>query len=904
MVWRFTLGLTLGNIGAALIETDTCDAATRRLEKAIQEFDSALSFFGHSIGFRTFQTVEGIRYCVIAIVDIKIYVALKSFFDHTLTADSSIEDNFMVPYEENATFVGRTKLLRSLHEMLVEVVPNQNNHRVALHGMGGVGKTQTALAYVYAHRVMYEWAFWVNADNEASLQSGFVGIAMRIGLAAFVKTLEPRQLAERVLLWLRQHDHWLVVFDNLDTIEIIKNLLPVSTQSKHTLITTRNPNAKGIPARGLEVALPEVDEAIEMLYTLSEMATDFQTDKAAQIVKELDCLPLAIEQAASYVREVTRNFETFLTDYGKRRAELHKWVPGGNRQYTRSVASTWSVSFEFVKSQQPIAARFFQFLSFLNPDIIMLDFIQAGKQGLGQDLQELIGDSLAIAKALLALERFSLLKWSRETNILSIHRLVQAVVRDELNPDGCVRCMSEIVELCWRAFPAKKIYEHMEIGRQYHSQIVGPLLSVTSLRTDRAADVLHDIGYALASDGTDGDGEKLVLKAAEICSEVLGAENRKTLSWLQDLAWCYYLHGKLNMAVELAEDNLVACIRALGETDETTITQIRRLAWIKLDLGQSDEATRMAEKSLQLSRYSLGEEHEGTVNAMRCLAYSYSSQGKLKEAAGLEERALAMHIKSHGEKDNHLTLHIMHDLAQMYMVDGRLAEAAELQEEVLASRTSLLGNDHRDTLLTMTNLATTYDRLRKHAEAEKLKVRVLEASSRTLGKEHPLTLCAMHNLAVSYHHTGRLADAINLLEKVVEAQHRRLGTLGDYHPDTVSSACVLGKMYYDNGQLDEALNLWERNLMRSEQSHTSRSGILACIVPFAQLLSQKGRKGDAIELLQSNLRDLKVFLGEQNKLTLEGLQLLEDLAPNQIASGSSVNEQSENKLHEQTDEMK
>jgi hypothetical protein len=73
--------------------------------------------------------------------------------------------------------------------------------------------------------------------------------------------------------------------------------------------------------------------------------------------------------------------------------------------------------------------------TFLNPDMIMVDFIEAGQKGLDDDFQMPVDDPLSMAKALLALQRFSLIKWSKETRTLSIHRLVQAVVQDEMNVD-------------------------------------------------------------------------------------------------------------------------------------------------------------------------------------------------------------------------------------------------------------------------------------------------------------------------------------------------------------------------------------------------------------------------------------------------------------------------------------
>src|SRR5579859_641405 len=94
----------------------------------------------------------------------------------------SVMDTFLVPYEENPHFTGRKELLKSLREWLIEIKPKEYNHRVALHGLGGVGKTQTALAYAYAHKSDYDAVYWVVGVNQASILSSFQDIAKRIGL--------------------------------------------------------------------------------------------------------------------------------------------------------------------------------------------------------------------------------------------------------------------------------------------------------------------------------------------------------------------------------------------------------------------------------------------------------------------------------------------------------------------------------------------------------------------------------------------------------------------------------------------------------------------------------------------------------------------------------------------------
>ena len=591
-------------------------------------------------------------------------------------------DKFMVPYDKNEQFTGRNNLLQTLEEMLSEVVPRQYNHRVALYGMGGVGKTQTAIAYVYANQDKYDRIYWISAASEATLLSGFQEIGSRTGCAPANANSDPKEVATIVRAWLQTQDNWLVVIDNLDQIDIIKDYLPDRGSRKHTLITTRNPDAKGIPARGLEVVIPDVDDSIEMLCTLAEMDLEAHKDEARQVVEELGCLPLAIDQAASYVRTVTKSFSLFLDGYQKRRSEIHKWVPKGNRQYSYSVANTWSVSFKYLQDVQPITAKLFQVLSFLNPDSILVDFIIAASAAFENDVREFVRDFVKFTEALLSLESLSLIKWSRETNALSIHRVIQAVVEDELSESSLVSCMSTIVEICDIATPADDSNESTAVRRNCQNQVVGPLIRVGKLRTERTAAVSSKVGNLLRIDGKLIEGLKLVMQALDIYSDLRHKEDLDFLGAQIHLATCYREIGNLDEASHLLK---------------TTSAALSRL---------------------------LGEDHPQTLCALRDLSIVYQLRGLFTETAALQERLLATARNRLGE-DDHFTLTIMNNLGTVYDYQGRFPEAVALHEKVLISKQRVLGNDHLSTLNSMACLANTYFQLGNLTQAVELYKKVL-----------------------------------------------------------------------------------------------------------------------------------------------------------------------------------
>jgi len=111
--------------------------------------------------------------------------------------------SFVVPFEQNRLFTGRKEFLEILKQKLVDQTPMKLNHRVALYGMGGVGKTQTALEYIYSNRDSYKRIYWITAVDQTSLLSGYQNIAITAGLKSLLG-LNSVEIAEGVLSWLCQ----------------------------------------------------------------------------------------------------------------------------------------------------------------------------------------------------------------------------------------------------------------------------------------------------------------------------------------------------------------------------------------------------------------------------------------------------------------------------------------------------------------------------------------------------------------------------------------------------------------------------------------------------------------------------------------------------------------------------
>jgi tetratricopeptide (TPR) repeat protein len=787
------------------------------------------------------------------------------------------DESFIVPFDKNDRFTGREKLLETLKQMLCEEGPEWN-HRVALYGMGGVGKTQVAIQYVHANRHTYDQIFWITAANEASILSGFQEIAARTQCLSSLSIQNPDQkfVAKLVLSWLRQETNWLIVLDNLDDITIVKDYLPERGLHKHTLISTRNRDAEGIPARGLEVPILEIEESIEMLCNLSDMERQTHELSAKEVVAELQYLPLAIDQAASYVRSVTRDFNVFLKDYRSERPRIHGWVAHGNRQYSHSLDTVWNMSFDVVERELPFSLELLQLLSFLNPDSISLDFLVEAKSAFSKDFEEVVSQNRNFAEALLCLERFSLIRWFKERRTVSIHRLIQAVVKDKMDIHRYRLMASIIVNMCDIVMPGEITNANRTHVRTKSEQVVTPLLNIGDRCPPEGTEVVFRVGKLMEEEGKWKDAEKLISMAITIQSSFSGGNDRTILRFTSAHASVKRKLGDVPEAAVLLLRTLDVQKKRLGGNDGDTLTSMTILAAVYKDQGRLTEAAELYKEALAGMMALLGKDHPSTLISMNNLARVYGDQGRLTEAAELHQEALAGKVALLG-KDHPSTLISMNNLARVYGDHGRLTEAAELYKEALAGMMALLGKDHPSTMISMNNLARVYKDQGRLTEAAELHQEALAGMMALLGKDHPSTLISMNNLARVYKDQRRLSEAVELLESALQS---RVRILGSEHPDTIESIVHLGAAYVTHGKLDDGIRLQKQALASSDRV-LGKTNVLRfeAMSDLGVAYLRQNRVAEAIEIHTRALTNCQNALGPRHPRTLTLLRnLAEDFS--------------------------
>jgi tetratricopeptide (TPR) repeat protein len=654
------------------------------------------------------------------------YVALLHISINCSAIQSPTEprqQTFLVPYQRNPHFTGRYDLLAHLRAKMVEAKPNKYNHRVAIYGMGGVGKTQVAIEYVYRYRDDYDGIYWITASDQTILLSGFQKIGSTAGCVRNPGDLNPTEVAKQVRGWLGGQGKWLLIIDNLDEISVADDYLPDTNNGGHTLITTRNPNARDIPAEGFEIPLLSESESIDLLCRGSKPEnradyTDAERLYAVPIIQELGCLALAIIQASAFIRTCCRgDMSKYLSLYKTSRKALLREPSDSQYMDRRSVVDSFLLSFGKVTSQ---AATLLRLFAFLNPDGILPDFLKAGCHGLSEELREIINDEYVYLTSLRSLEAYSLVSRSNSEGSMIVHRLIQAVLKDNMSNEELDRYRHEVVNLCQESFPDFE-NDGRERCRRFQNQVVEPALEAAKVCSRNAAVLLNHIGVFLRVDGKYMDSMRMMERSAEILKFLFGDQHPDTLSAMNNLALMYKDQGKLAEAAELEE------------------------------------------KILEMRRKIFGDEHSDTLSSMNNLATIYQDQGRLIEAAELEEKVLEVMRKVLGDEHPN-TLMSMNNLALTYWHLRKLADAARLVEKALKMRRIILGNEHPDTLSSMNNLAMMYQDHEKLTEAAELEANVLEGRRRVLGDEHPDTLQSMRNLASIFRDQGKLVEAAELEE--------------------------------------------------------------------------------------------------------------------------------------------
>jgi tetratricopeptide (TPR) repeat protein len=679
----------------------------------------------------------------------------------------------LLPFGRNKNFVGRQSQLNRLITILYTEDTEEDCQRVALVGLGGVGKTQIALECAFQlQKILPALSlFWVRASDVISFDNAFRDIGQQLKISgleddkADVKSLVKARLSQE------STGKWLMILDNADNFEIfyhnnedsksgaLSEFLPFSTLGA-IIFTTRDRQAATRYAGSNVIDIDEMndEESRELLQrSLQNNRLLNDNNSITKLLELLVNLPLAIMQAAAYLNAKSSTITEYLRIYEESSDNIIKLLSKDFEDIRRypgmknPVATTWLISFEKIRVRDPLAADYMAFISCIKEKDIPRELLPPASDF---DKTEALG----------TLKAFGFIKEHVSGKSYDMHRLVHTAMQNWL------KLKDE-----WRSWNQKSL-------RQISNIFPWPQ------HENRAVWIMY-LPHALYITTTFNIG-------------LSGTKETKELLWglLHNLGWCSLIRGKYAEAEAIYRQTLQLKETVLGKEHPDTLGSMNNLASSLYSQGKYAEAEEIHRQTLQLRVTVRGKEDPDTLGSMNNLAMSLHRQGKYTEAEPIYRQTLQLKETVLG-KDDPSTLASMNNLAELLREQGKYAEAEAMHRQTLQLKETVLGKEHPDTLASMNNLAESLHSQGKYAEAEAMHRQTLQLKETVPGKEHPDTLGSMNNLASSLYSQGKYAEAEEIHRQTLQL---RVTVLGKEHPDTLASIINLAMSLHRQGKYAEA----------------------------------------------------------------------------------------------------
>ncbi|EHK23554.1 uncharacterized protein TRIVIDRAFT_190511 [Trichoderma virens Gv29-8] len=653
-------------------------------------------------------------------------------------ANAPREPCVLIPFFRNEGLILRQDIISELDRIL----PLSDDYSTAaLYGLGGSGKTQIALDFAYRRcQVPSCSVYWVHADNETTFTQDFKSIAKRLGVSG---NLVGEDLLMAVRYRIEMNPPWALILDNADDLRLfgvsnttqdalnleervlsLDKFIPRGPRGQ-VLWTSRDERIDGglvAAGRAIKVSKMTPTEARALFNSLRNNRVDGNEAKdIAELLAELDWLPLAISQAAAYMKRTLITVEEYMSKLkdGKKRWRILKQSQTDRhrrREVSNSILETWNISMQLLRIENKRAHQVLHIHAFLDNQNIPVELI-------------------------------------RQAALYTVNRNKVDRAHEEQDDDSSSDCDSD---------------------GDKTNEAIARLRDFSFLSTQAAGDgnrsykmhklVQEAMRYGLGRKERKEEEKYFSAAALEITSSLFPSSRPETWNECEK----YITHAQ--QACEWA----TLCGRELEASN-----LLFRLGRYLHQRGRWREceipAEEMEVNALRLREEIQGKTHHATISSKAELAITNFAMSKSEEAGKTMEEVLAIQREAFGNKDPK-TMLSMTRLALIYFAQSRYKEAEGIIVEALTLQHEILGHKHPDTILSNEYLGHIYSALNRHKEAEELLVKALALRQEVLGDNHPYTILAMSNLGDKYHQTGKYKEAEGMKAKALALRREIFGT--------------------------------------------------------------------------------------------------------------------------------
>ena len=733
--------------------------------------------------------------------------------------------------QRNRHFTGRTELLEQLSQQLGQqdvaaVLPH------ALQGLGGVGKTQLAIEYAYRASDKYDVVWWISADQPNLIPSQLATLAPRLGLTGLAGRLEDA--VDAVLDALRRGDpfsRWLLVFDNADQPEQIREYFPVGELGGHVLVTSRNHRWQGA-ADTVEV---DVFSRVESLEFLTRRVQGIESGDAGLLAEQLGDLPLALEQAGALQAETGMSVKDYLDLLAKASHTLLAENPPSD--YPVPVAAAWSLSMNQLSAQMPFAQELLRRCAFFGPEPIPRDLFIGGANVLPEPMREQLGNPILVSRAMRELGRYALARIDNNRRTIQVHRLIQKLVRDELTAAEAEKLKREVHNLLVAADPRDP--DDTKVWPRYEALLPHLEPSAIAESTDPdARRFVWNVATYLYAVGDYRTSNALIDQALKRWTADSGSEDRNVLLLAAPKADVLFMLGEYREAYEVRRPALEKMRSALGENDELTLFVTNGHGADLRSRGEFAEALRLDEDSLARHQQVFGFFPQ-TFSVRNNLALDHEFNGRYATALELHQQNYSDLVDFHGRDDSHWVVRTLSAISRVLRHQGK----------------------YKDSLLQAERANTLY--------AETVRRQVLP-------EDHPWILVHARDLSIVQRLAGKVETALHGAESTYDLYLR--SRLGIGHPDTLAAGInrgnalrLAGSLEFVKGGVDQGIEGLEQTIRSYGEVWTSKHPFFHIgniNLAVARLVQKK--YDVALSLLEAANEGLLATVGPEHHYTLVG----------------------------------
>lgn len=728
--------------------------------------------------------------------------------------------NSYFPPRERA-FTGRHTQLQEIRELFGAA--EDQTGTVALHGLGGIGKTAIAIEYAHRYRAAYDVVWWINATNRYHVREQMAELGTEMG-ARGVEVGERVRFAREALRTGNPHRPCLVIFDGADSLNEIQPELPPSSRHTHILVTSRDPNWQ-FHCDAVEIDVCLRQESVTYLRRMHPGLSAADADFLAQTTGDL---PLALFHAVGWLRggssvqRYARTVEQLMREeFDDPRARVT--MPRANR----TIATTWAASFNALRDDDRSQATVLLYLlAYLAPIPVPVSLLRSvPSEVLSQGEALLLADDASVNEMLEKVKRNALARDNNRPEFLEMHPMVQHYIRAILsgspNEDKYRRAAQHALV---RAAPGDPTRPGNSRGY---------------------AALLPHFSHAGVAESSEPEVCELLLNAAQSQLE----------------------QGEYRACIDLVERAEPTWATNLDQANPFLLRLRRSKAIALRGLGFYEQQLKLDQEGWEVAKRAYGENSERALRAASGISAALTWLGRLTEAREWSERFYAGCLAEFGPEKRD-TLRAAFGRANFLRLAGDFQEALKLDEATCAKYVELDGPEHSATLMTRTSIARDLRELGRSQEALALQEANLTDCRDYLGRWAPPTLAAMSELVIIRRRAGRLEQAYELSDRVLELYAARYEP---EHPMYLSVLTNHAGVIRPLGRLVQGRAMARTAYEGAKAVLAAEHPIVAATATNYAIFLREGPEPElatALELDQQATKRLAQVLGEKNHYTL------------------------------------